>query len=518
LAGANAVVISCIVVYATRIFPGQYARGLEQSLTVTASWLKGWAALRREQAALLARLINVPSQSSSVRPTTDSVLRAFVDQGGYESARLLARDQRLVAIVRQRESNPESPAHIDFTAPITSAGDTIGWVVLRSAIDDRGFSDLSAGSNDDYPDVPTRTSAVILLPPGDSAATVVLDPSSSRLPSARLSAVNTLSAPIRDAIAGKQSRGISDGLGGSRVLYAAAPVAGLPAAVIKEHDFRGLPKLLKRALWINAGFITLLFALIALAFVGRWRTAHLRRENELAQLRSNFVSSVSHELRTPLTQIRMYAELLRKGVLPQPAEGERALRVIEKESERLTVLVEKVLNFTRLRRTLRRVDAPPIEIADSVARATDALAHLCAERDVRVSVTLAEGTCARIDPEELHQVLLNLLENAVKYGPPGQTITIGALEDPQRTEIWVQDQGPGVPPSEHESIWGAFSRGSNAEQSGETGSGIGLAIVREIALQYGGRAFVESGPNGRGASGARFVVELPSSHATSPYG
>jgi signal transduction histidine kinase len=175
------------------------------------------------------------------------------------------------------------------------------------------------------------------------------------------------------------------------------------------------------------------------------------------------------------------------------------------------MLVEKVLNFTRVRRTIKRLDPPSLEIGDGVRRAADALAHLSAERNVHVVIAVPEGTRARIDAEELHQVMLNVLENAIKYGPVGQTITIGASADDKLTRVWVEDQGPGVPHAERNAIWDAFHRGRHAERSAEAGSGIGLAIVREIAVQYGGRAFVESRPpDGRsGTGGARFVVELP---------
>ena len=145
----------------------------------------------------------------------------------------------------------------------------------------------------------------------------------------------------------------------------------------------------------------------------------------------------------------------------------------------------------------------PILVA--LALAIEAFAPLAAERGARVVSTVPPGLHARVDSLALRQVLTNLLENAVKYGPRGQTVTVGASTDGRCVRVWVDDEGPGVPAGEREVVWEAFRRGRQAEASGAAGSGIGLAVVRELAVQYGGGVRVADAP----AGGARFSIELP---------
>jgi signal transduction histidine kinase len=113
---------------------------------------------------------------------------------------------------------------------------------------------------------------------------------------------------------------------------------------------------------------------------------------------------------------------------------------------------------------------------------------------------------ANVDSEAVRQILLNFLENAVKYGPRGQTVTIGARQDGERVQVWVDDQGPGVAPNERESIWTAFRRGKAGTESRTGGAGIGLSVVHDLVKQYGGKVWVEDIPTG----GARFIAEFES--------
>lgn len=249
--------------------------------------------------------------------------------------------------------------------------------------------------------------------------------------------------------------------------------------------------------------------LFALAYVrSRLRIAGMRRDQELASLRANFVSAVSHELRTPLAQITLFADLLRNGSLRGPAENERALNVIEKEAGRLAILVDNVLNHARLTRADKTKDPAgalhATDVARDVAYVIDAFGPLAAEKDVRVISTVPEGLTAAVDSQSLRQILLNFLENAVKYGPPGQTVTLESVETADAIRIGVSDEGPGVPAAERETIWRAFERGAAGHVSREGGSGIGLSVVRDLAEQFGGRAWVEATPT----NGAHFVVEF----------
>jgi len=255
--------------------------------------------------------------------------------------------------------------------------------------------------------------------------------------------------------------------------------------------------------------------LATLAAVRVARVTRARRASALAELRGDFVSAVSHELRTPLAQIRLFAELLRKGGLKDPAEADRALGIIEKEAGRLTILVDNILTYTSLQRRQRFVTPLAADVAVEARAVIESFAPLAAERGARVVASLdgAAGVRARIDAQALRQILLNFLENAVKYGPNGQTVTVGAepvTEEGEggagvRVRLWVDDEGPGVPTADRAAIWDAFYRSERARRSGVGGSGLGLAVVRDLAAQYGGRVAVEDAPG----SGARFVAELP---------
>src|SRR5207237_105257 len=151
----------------------------------------------------------------------------------------------------------------------------------------------------------------------------------------------------------------------------------------------------------------------------------LRREYELSQLRADFVSGVSHELRTPLAQIRMFSETLLLGRVRSDDERERSLEIIDQEARRLTHLVENLLHFSRSERRLARLSPALAPLAPLVSEAAEGFAPLAAARGVTLCTELTDGVVAPVDADALRQMLLNLLDNAVKYGPSGQTVTLG---------------------------------------------------------------------------------------------
>lgn len=168
--------------------------------------------------------------------------------------------------------------------------------------------------------------------------------------------------------------------------------------------------------------LALLFALTAGLVVAA--LIQLRRQQQLAQLRVDFVSGVSHELRTPLAQIRLFAELLRNGQLRSDQERERSFSIIDEEAQRLTYLVENVLAFARSEHGRNTVVAEPLAMDVEMESAIDAFAPLARVRRARVRGTIEPGLVARVDPRALRQVVLNLLDNGVKYGPLGQTVNV----------------------------------------------------------------------------------------------
>lgn len=248
-------------------------------------------------------------------------------------------------------------------------------------------------------------------------------------------------------------------------------------------------------------------ALVAIAF------RQLRREAALARLRADFVSSVSHELRTPLAQIRMFAELLRMGWIRSTQEHTRSLDIIDQEARRLGHLVDKVLCFDRLERGENTLMPEQTELAPLVREVLEAFAPLANARHVQVSVRLDDDVVAEVDRGAMRQVLINLLDNAVKYGPSGQTISVGLerVGDGRSARMWVEDEGPGIPPSERERIWEPFHRLDRDANSAIAGSGIGLALVLNLTAAHGGRVFVDEGAT----AGSRFTIEIPC--AAQPY-
>lgn len=237
----------------------------------------------------------------------------------------------------------------------------------------------------------------------------------------------------------------------------------------------------------------------------------LRREYELARLRTDFISGVSHELRTPLAQIRMFSETLVLGRVRSDDERQRSLAIIDQEARRLTHLVENLLHFSRSERRAATVAPEPTAVAPLVQEVIEGFAPLAATRGVSLRAEVPEGLVAPVDPGAARQMLLNLLDNAVKYGPAGQTVTVGADRGPNGrgggsvARLWVDDCGPGIPRSDRERVWDRFWRLERDRGTVVAGSGIGLAVVRELATLHGGRAWVEDAASG----GSRFVIELP---------
>jgi signal transduction histidine kinase len=251
--------------------------------------------------------------------------------------------------------------------------------------------------------------------------------------------------------------------------------------------------------------VVLLAVSAGLALVALWQ---LRREQELARLRSDFTSSVSHELRTPLTQILLSAETLTLGRTRSESEREAAAGIIVDEARRLIHMVENVLSFARLERGVHQVDCRPTRLAPHVrgiltrwlAGATDG---------VRIRPLLDEAAWARVDSGALTQVLGNLVDNAVKYGAPGQTVTVRLARDGALVRLTVEDEGPGVPEPVRGRVWEPFVRMHGGEAGRPGGTGLGLAVVRDLVRAMDGATSVEQAPGG----GARFVITLPACEA-----
>jgi signal transduction histidine kinase len=244
-----------------------------------------------------------------------------------------------------------------------------------------------------------------------------------------------------------------------------------------------------------------LLALTAgLAAVG---VRQLRREQELTRLRADFTSSVSHELRTPLTQILLFAETLELGRAGSEDGRREAVDIIVQEARRLAHLVENVLHFSRAERQMVRVKKEMVALAPLLREITERFAPLAGHAALRIRTELDERLAASVDPECFHQVVINLLDNAVKHGARGGLVTVRTSLREGYARVEVEDAGPGIPPADRQRVWEPFVRLRGSD--GATGSGIGLAVVRQLVAAHGGRTGVDDAPSG----GARFMVEVP---------
>lgn len=242
----------------------------------------------------------------------------------------------------------------------------------------------------------------------------------------------------------------------------------------------------------------------------------LRRERALSEMRSHFVSRVSHELRTPLTQIRMFAETLLLNRVRSDEERRVSLEIIDRESRRLTHLVENVLRFSRGERGEDRVETAPRDLVPVVRQILLDFEPIV-RGGTRVTSALPDTAVVSCDADAVRQILLNLLDNAVKYGPAGQEIRVELVVDGGRARLFVTDEGPGIPVSDRLRIWQRFYRLPRDRESAVAGTGIGLAVVQELARLHGGSAWVQGAGEAKEAKaerpddrrGARFVVEFP---------
>ncbi len=254
--------------------------------------------------------------------------------------------------------------------------------------------------------------------------------------------------------------------------------------------------------WMLA-LLALAVALLAFALV------QLRREAATARLREDFLASVSHELRTPLANIRLSAETVRLGRVRDAAERDHALEVAERESERLTHLVDNVLLASRAGRGALTAELRPVDVGALAEDTAASFRAFAAARGMDLRCRAAPGLRVHADAFLLRQAVSNLLDNAVKYGPKGQEIVLVAARAGADVALAVEDHGPGVPVAERERVWERFFRLDRDRGSATAGSGLGLAVVKDIAALHHGTASVEE----REGGGARFVLRIPATPA-----
>ncbi len=232
----------------------------------------------------------------------------------------------------------------------------------------------------------------------------------------------------------------------------------------------------------------------------------VRRESEMAQLKADFVANVSHDLKTPLSLIRMFGETLEMGRVPDDARRQEYYRVITRESERLSRLIDNVLDFSRIERGRRTYDLVPTAVEPLVRETLEAFAYTLAQQGFKVETRIAPDLPeAPLDAEAVAQALANLIDNAIKYSGERRSIVVEAARDGERLAISVADEGVGIPAEEQARIFEKFYRVGRSETQGRRGSGVGLALVRHVAQAHGGSVTVDSRPG----AGSRFTLRLP---------
>jgi signal transduction histidine kinase len=248
--------------------------------------------------------------------------------------------------------------------------------------------------------------------------------------------------------------------------------------------------------------------LLALVLVtGTWLIYRLSLgQIALVRQQQSFVSAVSHELRTPLTSIRLYAEMLRAGFAD---EGRRQVyyRYIQEESERLSRLIANVLALSRIGRDALTVSPQVMDLATLMALVQERVASQVERAGFRLVLECAAGGTVRADSDALVQVLINLVDNALKFAAEGTEKTVEIRGEPSRdgwVRIAVRDFGPGVPREQRRRVFQLFYRGPEAASRAIPGTGIGLALVERLTLAMGGRVEVVNRE-----PGAEFRVELP---------
>ncbi len=252
---------------------------------------------------------------------------------------------------------------------------------------------------------------------------------------------------------------------------------------------------------------TVLAALCLLMVGGIWLTyRNVSREMNLARLKSDFVANVSHELRTPLALIRLYAETLELGRLTAKEKYQEYFRIIREESERLTALINNILDFSRIEAGRKEYEFKETNLADLVRSTLDSYRFQIEQNGFAFEENISgDIPPVIVDREAIARSLLNLVNNALKYSKDQKYIGVSLYRANSRVNLEVRDRGIGIAANEQEKIFEKFYRCGDPLVHNIKGSGLGLSLVRHIARAHGGDVLVESTPE----KGSKFTIALP---------
>ncbi|MBV9181037.1 MAG: HAMP domain-containing histidine kinase [Acidobacteria bacterium] len=232
---------------------------------------------------------------------------------------------------------------------------------------------------------------------------------------------------------------------------------------------------------------------------------NVSKEMALARLKSDFVSNVSHELRTPLSLIRLYAETLELGRLTSPDKRQEYYAIIRKESERLTALINNILDFSRIEAGRKEYDFRETDLCELVRNTLESYRYQIEQHGFTLEERIGEVPPLRIDREAIARSLVNLVNNALKYSYDRKYIGVNLYGQNGTVKLEVIDHGIGIALQEQEKIFEKFYRVGDPLVHNTKGSGLGLSLVQHIARAHGGRVQVESTPG----AGSKFTIILP---------
>ena len=253
---------------------------------------------------------------------------------------------------------------------------------------------------------------------------------------------------------------------------------------------------------------TLLLASAVLAGGERGAVVAARDTTDLtrvADMRRDFVANVSHELKTPLAAIRGYAETLRDGALDEPPIARRFTGRILSQCQRLQELLDDLLILSRLEGADAFAEREPVDLSEAIDRAVDLFTPAAREKRVTLEVQVDRVPPVTGDPGSLERLVLNLVDNAIKYNRPDGRVTLSLRRDGDEAVLEVTDTGIGIPPEAIPRLFERFYRVDKGRAREEGGTGLGLAIVKHIAQLHGGSVDVES----HAGKGSTFRVRLP---------
>ena len=341
---------------------------------------------------------------------------------------------------------------------------------------------------------------------GALAALFARPPQRSALDSVGLTRLDSLSLEIRD----RNGERLFGQLGTGRahaVVHLGGPLRGLRLTMAVAPSRVAAPLLMPHTstrLWNLGALIAATIIVIAIAIGAS------RRELLLARARSDFIAGVSHDLRMPLAQILIASETL--SLRRERNDGERVSLAssIVRETRRLMALVDNVLLFSRSGAVALKPALRPVPVTELLDEVADAVRLAVDDAGQTLEIVAPPDTIVLGDRRLVRQALVNLIDNALKYGAANQRIRLGAERSGTTVKLYVEDEGRGIPAGERSTIFEPYTRLGHDQVSERTGTGLGLAVVKQIAKAIGGRVWIEDAPE----RGARAVIELRAAAAT----